>query len=315
MVGPKYSKPRDRGLVVIQAKKAVAGLAGAAATAALGAASFGSPVAAATVSPTDKADVIVAAAACVGPNAVSTGEMLVDGNPVQWGDGKVNLPGGSTVTVNFTVAAGCDATKFGLAAYSDPVGNPDPTFQEVEKQTLAVSATTTKSGGQSGTLTVNLPAIMDCFYQVDFFTGNVITAFTPGNYYGSPEHRLIAVTHIEKPDCNEVSNTTTTRAPETTTTTVGVTTTTASVGNQEVTTTTSRSGVTTTTGAEVLDTNIVADSTTTTTEGAQVLAESLARTGANSLPLLGAAGAFALLGGALSAGAAALRRRRATSSD
>jgi hypothetical protein len=309
------AKDLDRligGIAVTYRRNAVLGLAGAIAT--IGVGTFGAPASAAVKAPlpTDPADVnIHSAAACVGPNAVVTGEMLVDGNPVTFGDGKILVQGGSTVTVNFTVSGNCGATKFGLAAYSDPVGSADPTYQDVEKQTYATSQTVTKSAGQSGTLTVTLPAIHDCFYQVDFFTGDVLTTFSTNNYYGFPDYRLISVTHVQKPNCVEVQETSTTMRP-TTTTTPSSTSTSVHVGVNEVPSTTT---TTTEAPAEVLDTELSAttstsEATTSTTQPAQVLAEELARTGGNQLGLASMAGAFALAGGSFRVAANALRRRR-----
>lgn len=312
------------GIAVTNKRYAVLGLAGALAT--FGAASFAMPAGATAATPSGdaKAEVFGAAAACVGRNAVSTHEVFVDGKSVGWGLNKTMIQGGSTVKVTFTVATGCDPTTFGLAIYSEPFNNADPTYEEVNTETYATSKTITVNPGQQGSLELTLPTINNCHYQVDFFTGAVIMKFGPTgqNYYGSPEDRLIAADHIVKPNCVEVADTSTTR-PSTTsssTTSSSTTTTAPSVGNQEVTTTTAprvapneTTTKTTQQGAQV-GAEELTNSTTTTTAGPQVLAEELARTGSNTIGLVSLAGAFALAGGVLATSGSALRRRRNTNS-
>jgi hypothetical protein len=297
---------------VTQKRYAVVGLFGAVATLGVGSVVGGAPAGATTPGPSgnDPAEVYFgAAAACVGRNAVSTHEVFVDGVSVGWGINKTMIQGGSTVKVAFTVAAGCDPTQFGLAVYSNPSDSADPTYDDVMKQTYATSKVLTKAGGELGEIEITLPAINDCFYQVDFFTGPVIQKFGPtfDNFYGSPEDRLIAADHIAKPNCVEVAETTTTIRPTTTSTVPTTSTaptpssTTPSVLPDE---TPSRPDV-----PEVLG-EIINGTTTTTEQPPEVLAENLAATGSNSLGLTALAGAFALGGGALTVAAAAVRRRR-----
>jgi hypothetical protein len=272
---------------------------------------MGTPAGASIPAPagSDPAEVIFgSAAACVGRNAVSTHEVFVDGVSVGWGINKSMIQGGSTVKVAFTVAAGCDPTSFGLAVYSNPSSSSDPTYDDVNKQVYATSTVITKSGGEMGTLEITLPAIDDCYYQIDFFTGPVIQKFGPSfdNYYGSPEDRLIAADHISKPNCVEVAETTTTIRPTTSTT---------------PTTTPTSTTPTTSPGFGPNNTEIrpevlgeVINGTTTTSQPAEVLAENLAATGSNSAGLTALAGAFALGGGALTVVGNALRRRRTANS-
>jgi hypothetical protein len=311
------------GIAVTNKRYAVLGLAGALAT--FGAASIAMPAGATAATPAggDKAEVFTAAAACVGRNAVSTHEVFVDGKSVGWGLNKTMIQGGSTVKVTFTVAAGCDPTTFGLAIYSELFNNADPTYEEVNTETYATSKTITVNPGQQGSLEITLPTINNCHYQVDFFTGAVITKFGPTgqNYYGSPEDRLIAADHIAKPNCVEVVDTSTTRGPTTSSsttssTTSSSTTTTAQVGNQEVTTTSAprvAPNETTTRTSDIpaqVEAEELSNGTTSTTAGPQVLAEELARTGSNTVGLVSLAGAFALAGGVLATSGSALRRRR-----
>jgi hypothetical protein len=301
---------------VTQKRYAVVGLFGAVATLGVGNVIGGSPAGASTPGPSgnDPAEVYFgAAAACVGRNAVSTHEVFVDGVSVGWGINKTMIQGGSTVKVAFTAAVGCDPTQFGLAVYSNPSSSANPTYDDVMKQTYATSKVQTVAGGQMGEIEISLPAINDCYYQVDFFTGPVIQKFGPDfdNFYGSPEDRLIAAEHIAKPNCVEVAETTTTVRPTTTTTALVTTSTAPNTTN------------TTTNGPDVLPDEtptrpdvpevlgeIINGTTSTTEQPAEVLAENLAATGGNSLGLTALAGAFALGGGALTVASAALRRRR-----
>lgn len=251
---------------------------------------------------------VSAAAACVGKAAIASAELLVDGvAKVPFEDTKTFVPGGSTVTVNFTVAPGCDPTAFGLAGYLDPVPTADPTNEEVMQQTLLVSQTTTVAGGQSGSLTIQLPIQGNCYYQVDFFTGAVISQFAIGNFYGHPEPRLITAVHLQRPNCVEVLETTTTTSTSTTSTSTSTTSTTvASVSPNE--TDVRPEQTESTQPPEVL--GEVAENTTNTTL-AEVLNESLARTGVNTFGLAAGAGLLALAGGSLRTAAVMMRRRRA----
>ena len=101
-----------------------------------------------------------------------------------------NVSGG-TATVTFTVNDACSDVELSLASYQ----MPEATFSL--PQTLFDSATGTFDPGQTHTLTVDVP---DCFHQIDFVTGPVITDLREGNLYGL---RVIHAVHGGTEECVE----------------------------------------------------------------------------------------------------------------
>lgn len=123
--------------------------------------------------------------ACNGSEALTEAKYFVDGKQVDWLMG--NVPAGSTVRVDFTLAKNCEDTKIGLAAYKAP----SDTFTDatVDKQVLAASDTKIVKAGESASVEVK---VNDCFFQVDFFTGEVLDKLTATNRYSVPVDRLIS---------------------------------------------------------------------------------------------------------------------------
>jgi len=94
---------------------------------------------------------------------------------------------GSTATVSFTIAEGCDAVEISLVSYQAPSAMFDE--QTASQQKLFATDTGTFSAGQH-TLTVALP---NCYYQTDFVYGKPIEQLGPAgtnNFYSS-QFRLI----------------------------------------------------------------------------------------------------------------------------
>ena len=94
---------------------------------------------------------------------------------------------GGTATVSFTLAGGCQNVKLSLVSYKAP----GPTFDAntADQQTVHDSKTVVLGAGNH-TLSVAVP---NCYYQVDFVYGDVITKFGPAgssNFY-SAQGRLI----------------------------------------------------------------------------------------------------------------------------
>jgi hypothetical protein len=94
---------------------------------------------------------------------------------------------GSTATVTFTIAEGCDAVEISLVSYQAPSATFDE--QTASQQKLFAKDTGTFSAGEH-TLTVALP---NCYYQTDFVYGAPIDQLGPAgtnNFYSS-QFRLI----------------------------------------------------------------------------------------------------------------------------
>ncbi len=96
-----------------------------------------------------------------------------------------NLKHGDTVKVDFTVADGCKDVQLSLASYDAPDGvfSKDTAVKQV-----LFDSKTGKVGAGKGSLKIVLP---DCFYQVDFVRGEVLTKLGPATSDNFYEGRLI----------------------------------------------------------------------------------------------------------------------------
>jgi hypothetical protein len=113
---------------------------------------------------------------------------------------------GSTATVTFTIAAGCDAVEISLVSYEAPSATFDE--QTASQQKLFAKDTGTFSTGEH-TLTVALP---NCYYQTDFVYGAPIDQLGPvgtNNFYSS-QFRLIQELNGGEQSCDTTTTTTTT---------------------------------------------------------------------------------------------------------
>jgi len=111
---------------------------------------------------------------------------------------------GSTATVTFTIAAGCDAVQISLVSYQAPSATFDE--QTASQQKLFAKDTGTFSAGEH-TLTVALP---NCYYQTDFVYGAPIDQLGPAgtnNFYSS-QFRLIQELNGGEQSCETTTPTT-----------------------------------------------------------------------------------------------------------
>lgn len=110
---------------------------------------------------------------------------------------------GSTATVTFTIAAGCNAVEISLVSYQAPSATFDE--QTASQQKLFAKDTGTFSAGEH-TLTVALP---NCYYQTDFVYGAPIDQLGPAgtnNFYSS-QFRLIQELNGGEQSCETTTTT------------------------------------------------------------------------------------------------------------
>lgn len=212
---------------------------------------------------------VEATAACTGPAAISSVTYKVNGSVVS--ELTAGLPDGATVEVTFDLAAGCEDLQVGLAAYETSSATWDPS--KAEDQELFAKDTGVFDAGTPGTLSVTVP---ECYFQVDFFTGPVLTKLTATDNYTS-QGRLIDAGHGGQEVCVEGNETTTTTRPTTTSSTTEVPT-------------------TSTTTASTLPTEVLGE----VVERPQVLGAELAETGLPTGSLVGLGAALTLAGSAMS---------------
>jgi hypothetical protein len=92
-----------------------------------------------------------------------------------------NVKPGDTVTVNFTIAAGCEEKVYSLASYTAPSATFSPSTAD---QQVLFDSWSGKFGAGDHKMTVKIPG---CFYQVDFVRGGVLEKLGPEgskNFYG-----------------------------------------------------------------------------------------------------------------------------------
>lgn len=225
-------------------------------------------------------DNVSAQATCVGADAIASVVYKVDGVVVTALE--AGLLDGATVSVDFTLAPGCDNLQVGLAAYQAATPSWDPS--KAHLQVLSVQDSGMFSSGTAYSLSVTAP---ECYYQVDFFTGGVLPTLTSTSNYTS-EGRLIDAGHGGTQPCNTPNETTTTSTTSTTSTTTS----------------------TTVTPTTVVDTQVLGEVVERPAEVQGVQLAQLAETGADSGSLLGLGSALMLGGSALSGLAVRVRNTR-----
>lgn len=122
---------------------------------------------------------------CAGSDAIESVVYTVNGNAVASLQG--NVPADSTVAATFELKDGCENVKLGVAAYTAPDDHWDPAI--ADKQKLTAQQTGYFSAGIKGSLAIKVPA---CFFQLDFFTGDVLTSLSATTNYSMPVNNLIA---------------------------------------------------------------------------------------------------------------------------
>lgn len=177
---------------------------------------------------------------CVGKNAVESVITSVNGKKVSgfW----THVHEGDHLRADVKVRTQCNGAQIGLAAYQTASDHYDGAT--VGQQRLFKSDVKMFAGGETKTLEIDVDT---CFFQVDLFTGKVLTKLTEQNNYAMPNNDLIdtavggtricrsATTTTALPTTTTVRSTTTTARPTTTTTVRPTTTTTQPVTTDECT--------------------------------------------------------------------------------
>lgn len=142
---------------------------------------------------------------CVGASALKSVSYSVSGQPVVELLGKIKAD--AKVVATFELADECDDVKLGLA-----------THNSVTKK-VVTQQTGTFSPGTQYSLTVNT---FPCDFQVNFFTGDVISQLTDNVNYSTPINNLIATGFGGTKECDiaPVAVTSTTSPTSTTSMTV-----------------------------------------------------------------------------------------------
>lgn len=195
-----------------------------------------------------------------------------------------NVKSGDKVEVEFTIAEGCQDIEISLVAYE---ASSDMFSEDTAEKQVLFDSDTGKFDEGTHTLEVDVP---DCFFQVDFVRGPVITKLGPkgtNNFYGK-QGRLIDATSGGQ-EC-----TVTTEPPVRETTT---------------TTSTTSTSTTSTTVPFQPETQVLGETITKPAE--DVAAAELAKTGVPSGTgsLIGLGSSLTLIGAALHGAAARIRRR------
>lgn len=149
---------------------------------------------------------------CVGASALQAVSFTVNGQSVSSLEG--NVPVDSRVSVTFTLAGTCDNVKLGLASYISPTDYWDPAL--ASRQKLIDQQTGTFSAGSTSTLNIS---VSDCYFQLDFFTGDARSSLGENSNYATPINNLIASANggIKLCDVDPVSTTSVDTTPVTTT--------------------------------------------------------------------------------------------------
>lgn len=136
------------------------------------------------------------AKSCVGNSAFASKSFSVNGTQVSSLRG--NVDSGDTIKVSFEVADHCDDVKIGLAAYKAPAAAWDPRTAD-QQQLTDHEVGTFDSDGKTHDLEVTAP---ECFYQVDLFTGEVLTKLTATENYSNPDRRLVDADNGGEKSCD-----------------------------------------------------------------------------------------------------------------
>lgn len=134
-----------------------------------------------------------------GTAAITQYNYLINGSQVVSDLGNAGVvDSGDTVKVNFQVAAGCSNLQVSLVSYTAPGSTFDPNTAYLQK--VYQSATGTFGAGWNN-LTVTIP---NCYFQIDFVRGAVITQLGPAgsNNFYSAQNRLIDADNGGTKVCN-----------------------------------------------------------------------------------------------------------------
>jgi hypothetical protein len=219
---------------------------------------------------------------CVGANALKSVTYSVDGVVVP---DLIGVSSDSDVTASFELNEGCHDTKLGMAVYATP--SDHYVDSEASQQRLVDQQTGVFDSGSEYSLTVST---IPCYFQLDFFTGDVLNTLSPTANYSTPINNLIGSANGGSKACDVEP--------------VEVTTTTTVVGHQHIDET-----VQSTTSTTVEDTPYAESGTQDSVEVAaisitrdpQVATEELATTGSNTSELAIVGTVLILLGLAMTA--------------